>query len=90
MADVRRVAAKLGASVDEQSSGKCGRSFSVLVDSPAGRIWNATGCHVIYETTADGPAEWRRAVCENAIAAMEQGTSECEDDECDHCHPVED
>jgi hypothetical protein len=90
LADVRKAAARIGGAVDEQSSGLNGRTFTVLVDSPAGTVWNATGCHVVCELTADGPADWRYKVCAAAIEQMEQGTSACDDPECDHCHPVED
>lgn len=89
LADVRKAAAEFGGTIDEQSSGYCGRQFSVLVDSPRGKVWKSKQCHVIYESTVGDRAEWRSQICAEAIEAMQDGLDDCEDPECDHCHPVE-
>lgn len=94
LADVRRVAAKYGAVVDEQHSGPGGREFSVIVDLYGGRTWKANGgCHGVYSSTYDGGADDRSDCCRDAIEQMEHGTNDPEDDgtcgdpECEWCHP---
>jgi hypothetical protein len=87
LADVRREAAKHGAEVDEQGSGYSGRYYGVIVDLPAGKVWNANLSHSIYENSPADRAEWRSGVCADAIDRMREGTSDCEDPDCEHCHP---
>lgn len=61
-----------------------GRRIDVEAWAPAGKAWNATGCHCIHETgEADGAGEVRADV----IRLMLEGVTECDDAECDTCHP---
>lgn len=51
------------------------------VDSPAGRVWQATGCHLIavgYLT--DRPAGWR-----SLLQDLRRGVDACTDPGCDYC-----
>jgi hypothetical protein len=93
LADVRRVAKKHGATLDERHSGPSGRYFNICVDLPAGKTWNANGCHGVYASTHNGGAEDRAEACRDAIEQMEQGVcdcgADCGDPECDTCHPVD-
>jgi HD superfamily phosphohydrolase YqeK len=85
LANVRKVAANYGATVDEQSSGRNGRHFSVTVDLPAGKVWCATQSHTLSDGGFAGSDN--SVFCADVIERMEMGTDVCEDEDCEICHP---
>lgn len=83
LADLRREAARHGATVENDSSGH----WSVFqCCAPVGKVWAVSGdIHMIR-------VEWRyaqdrAAAIESGLADMAAGLGDCDDEECDYCRP---
>ncbi len=91
IADLKRAAAQVGGTVDEHP----GPGFAWYnVDAPAGKVWATTGdIHAIclsWETRDDGRPIWpadKQGAIADAIERIGDGLAECNDPECDSCHP---
>jgi hypothetical protein len=58
---------------------------SLYVDSPVGKVFKATGTHTITDS-------WHRGFkpdYADIFERMSDGLEDCEDPECDNCHPTE-
>lgn len=86
MARLRRMAAKVGATIDVGTSGL---SWSLYIDSPPGMIFRGTGSHGVAESClASDTAERRRCIeraCEIMSEGMESGCEISDPSECDIC-----
>lgn len=82
---LRKAAARHGATVDHRSVGKW---HLVNVDAPQGKVWSCDGSiHTLaleWQTVDSG---WRDAAIEDCLGRMEYGTMDCEEPDCDICHP---
>ncbi len=92
IADLRRAAAQYGGTVD---GGIIGRYASYNVDAPDGKVWACEFFHALHLDwhVGDGgrptwPAEKQDALAD-AIERMGMGLEDCDDPECDSCHPGE-
>lgn len=73
--NVRRVAARLGASIDWLCE-------SFMCDAPPGKIWNSSGCHVIACYYMPGFVTDAYAY---ALSEMGEGVTDCDIDDCEVC-----
>jgi hypothetical protein len=83
LADLRREAAKHGATVEDDSSGH----WSVFqCCTPVGKVWAATGdIHMIRVEWRD--AADRASAIQAGLDDMAAGLGDCGDAECDYCRP---
>lgn len=77
--DVRRLASKIGARVEDE---KLGNSHECRVEAPKGYIWK---CADIHELVADAFIPWKPDY-DDMIARMNYGVEKCNDPECDWCN----
>lgn len=86
-AKIRKLLAAVGATLDVQDGG----SFaSIILDAPAGKLWAATGTHAIVESRGlHGSLVPMREIVKAVQSCIAHGFEDCEDMECDTCHPVE-
>jgi len=81
---VKRLAKKFGATVDVKSVGKWTR---VNVDAPAGKTWDAADLHCLMAEWLIGDPVYREQSLADLLERMALGVSQCDDEECDVCHP---
>ena len=82
---LRKAAARMGATVDHRH---IGRWHSCNVDAPHGKVWSCTGdIHSLVVEWQDGDEVWRNNAVADALDRMACGLADCDDPECDHCHP---
>ncbi len=84
--DLKKVAARCGATVDESSK----RHGFVNVDTPAGFVWMASGTHALCVDAGSvhahpGLPVWDEAV-RDCLERIAYGIGPCDDPECDHCN----
>lgn len=81
---MRRTAGNVKAAIEEEGEWVEVGSRTELIgraELPAGRIWNATDCHIIaMHFLSDRPAGWRALGRD-----VEQGTRACDQSNCDVC-----
>ena len=73
--------AAYGAELIDMSTGR--DQLVANVDSPAGKVWQASGCHLIavgYLT--DRPAGWR-----HLLEDLRAGLDDCTTTDCEYCTP---
>ena len=81
-------AERLGATVE---GGPVGRWYRYNIDSPAGKVWTCTGdTHCLVVEWLNGDEAFRNNAITDALERMEMGLSDCDNPECDYCHPEED
>ena len=83
LATLKAAAAKFGGTVEDTSSGY---HYSLVADTPKGKIWNATDCHCIVADTNDDLAEWRQEARNALLKDIKLGVSDCDDPDCDICN----
>lgn len=79
--EAKQVAKQYGAEI-RATKGRTVASIDAW--SPAGKAWNATGCHCIFET---GEKDDIAQIWSDLIDGMMQGVGECDAEDCDTCHP---
>ena len=90
LATLRKEAAKRGATVEHRHIGKW---HSCNVDAPAGKVWACSGdIHSLVVEWQDVPGDdrnhaWRNDAIADALSRMAYGLSDCDDLNCDYCHP---
>lgn len=77
--DVKREAAKLGATV-ELSAG------TIYVDAPQGKVWNASDGHFIAEAYDTRGHRFEEEAVRRTLDRMGRGLRDCGELECDICH----
>lgn len=84
MRDVKRVAKKVGATVE---GGKIGRWYNYNVDAPCGQVWAASSTHALrVQWRADDKQDGQDAL-EDVLERMAEGLADCDQD-CEICgHP---
>jgi len=65
--------------------------WSITLDSPPGKIFNGSWCHVDCGMSGEGDVietapDWAREI-KTLEAIIAEGFSDCDDPECDTCHP---
>jgi hypothetical protein len=90
--DLQAAAARLGATVENH----CGpRTACYMVDAPAGKVWVCSGdihCLVLeWRGTSARPTwpEEKQDAIADAIDRISRGLTDCDDPDCDYCHPEE-
>lgn len=86
---VREAAKQHGAEV---AMGKEGRFTSLSITLPVGKLWSANDSHTLVGSwygQVNKPTwqEEKAECCQDFLDRMALGTHECDDAECDHCHP---
>lgn len=85
MATKRQFEAELarhGASLDVVNS-----QFALVVDAPPGKIWKSCGIHCMVEEFDNGSESWKPQAYAEMIDRMRDGVADCQDADCDICHP---
>lgn len=89
-ANLKRLAETMGATIDENQIDY----GHIYVDAPAGKVWDAADVHglAVHWVTdsagrAESAAEKREAIAD-VMDRMSYGLGDCDDAECDVCHPV--
>lgn len=86
-AQLKRAAREMGATVEDDSSG---RWQVYQVCAPVGFYWTGLpGTHMLraaWMTGTPGTPAYRREVITDALSVMQHGLTPCEDTECDYCH----
>jgi len=77
-------AKKLGATVHNNCTPKV---WDYGIESPPGKVWNATGTHELILNQAKGNNGWLREGIIDVLDRMDEGISDCDDSECEWCHP---
>ena len=86
MTDLMSFAKKLGAEVHNNSTRKV---WDYGIEAPAGKLWNATETHELILHQAKGPPAWLTDAVTSVIDDMKAGLMDCDDPDCDWCHPEE-
>ena len=82
---VRATARQLGATVDVATIGKWTR---VTVDAPRGNLWSCAGdLHCLFAEWRVGEKGYRESSLADLLDRMGHGLCDCDDEECDTCHP---
>jgi hypothetical protein len=83
-ADLWQAAKKAGGTVE---GGLNGRWYSYNVEAPAGQVWGASSTHALRVEWRVGEDDYREESITDALERMEEGLAECDEPECDYCHP---
>ena len=88
---LRHKVEKLGGRVVDESSGHW---KTYQIEAPAGKCWAASSTHVLCvtwrkERTATREEIARSEAIIDAIHRVTLGVTDCDDPECDYCHPEE-
>lgn len=87
--EIRQAIEKTGCSIEIEEAG---RVYQIILDSPAGKVFKASGCHVDCSLHGNGfrrgTIDWKQTYAD-AMEVIGNGFYDCDDPECDHCHPVE-
>ncbi len=83
-ATLEKHAKEYGGTVANESSGKM---KVYQCESPAGNVWASSSTHCLRVEWRDGDTVDRHKAIEEAICRMADGVTECDDEECDYCHP---
>lgn len=79
-----KVLARYGATLDVENEQD---GNDLVIDSPKGKIFNATLCHVIVEPFANhGGQSWKSKAYQEAASRVELGVSDCFEPDCDICN----
>ena len=58
----------------------------IIIDTPAGFVWNCNGAHCICESFSNnGGQRWVREATKELKECMEYGTQPCSESDCDVC-----
>jgi hypothetical protein len=79
----RLVMAAGGKLVGESS----GRWHVSQCEAPAGKVWAASSTHALRVEWRHGDSKGRDEAVADAIERVEEGVTDCDDEECDYCHP---
>ncbi len=82
-AKAQKLARSLGAKVE---CGPSGDWYSIIIDTPQGKVWSANGCHGIYGGCYLGNKDWQKEAWIEALEEMQYGIEPCENKECDTCN----
>lgn len=82
--ELRRAAKKAGATVE---GGLNGRWYVYNVEAPAGKVWAASSTHALHVEWRAGEDDYREESITDALERMEEGVADCDDPDCDYCHP---
>lgn len=75
---VRQLSASVGATIDEESL----EFGTIIVDAPAGYVWNANGAASLSEPAENSMGQkWYRQACGDLIASMKMGLHLCSPEE---------
>lgn len=87
LASLKTAAATLGATVEDDSSG----AFTTYqVVAPKGKVWQCDGVHTLCVPCGRHATKEDKAESfEEALERMNYGLTECDDAECEFCHPAE-
>lgn len=78
-----KVLSQFGATLDTECE-----SFDLNVDAPAGKVFRENGCHCISESFSNNCNQsWKAEAYQTAADRVLMGLDDCEDPECDICHP---
>ncbi len=84
VATLKAKAARYGATVDHGSPGK----WEVCnIDAPAGKVWSCASIHALVVEWQQGDPAWRNSAIVDALERMECGLADCDNADCDYCHP---
>lgn len=82
MRTLRKALAKVSATLDEQSY----QHGALVVDSPAGSVWAATGGHTLSVAFDNHHGHrWLKASIADTLERMAYGLQPCSDIDCDMC-----
>lgn len=82
---LRAAAKKLGAEVNGET---IDNEACYTVDAPAGKVWETTGdVHMLTVWWRTDEPGFRDNAIADALERMELGLTDCDDPECDYCHP---
>src|SRR4051812_22377935 len=73
-----------GVTLDETSN-----PIALNLDSPAGKVFTANGCHNMVEYFSNNTQSWKTEAYAEVAARLKYGMHNCTDPECDTCHPEE-
>jgi hypothetical protein len=82
--DLKREAKKHGATIETDDGG---RWYVYQCCTPKGKTWDASGTHMLCVTWRD--AMDKDDAINDALERMQHGVSDCDDENCDYCHPEE-
>lgn len=71
----------------ELTGGKIGRWHVYHCEAPAGNVWAASSTHALRVEWREGDRRWREEAIADALERMAYGVADCDDEECDYCHP---
>jgi len=81
--DVKALAKKLGAKVEDD---KCGNYHTCRVEAPHGKVW---ACDDIHELVDETNRPWKPDYAD-MLSRMEHGLNDCpQRDDCEWCNPME-
>lgn len=66
-----------------------GRSISIIVDAPDGKIWRGNGTHALVASCFKGPWGPTEEVVKDLLERMAGGLEDCPDADCDICEEQE-
>jgi hypothetical protein len=88
---LRRAIKTLGATMDGPSpdlDGPGGKPYlRCLIDAPQGKVWSASGTHVLKVDWKQGNHTDRSKAIRDALERIRPGCIPCDDAECDTCCP---
>lgn len=65
------------------------RGWEITLDAPAGKLFTTSQCHVDCSLQGDGRTPIWADVLQGLYEIIDAGFEDCEDAECDVCHPEE-
>lgn len=86
MTSVKRTVVRLGGRIVKESSG---RWEVYQLEAPAGKVWAGSSTHVLRVEWLKGDDAYRIAAVTDALERTEEGLADCDDPDCDYCHPEE-
>jgi hypothetical protein len=81
---LKEAAAEYGGKVVCESSGKW---CNWQVEAPAGKRWAAAGLHALKVEWLRGDRKFEDQAIRDAVERMSCGLEDCDDADCDYCHP---
>lgn len=82
----QRVIAKVEAVGGEIEIRK-GHPFEIIIDAPDGYLWKGDGLHCLVHSVWDD--QKTTELWQDAWRRISDGLEQCDDSECDACHPTE-
>lgn len=64
-----------------------GIQASYNIDAPTGKVWAASSTHFLTVYWRTNEEAYRNSSIVDALERMEMGMVECDDEECEFCHP---